>query len=441
MKVLILFAVLSGMIFASSQTAEAANHYVRAGATGSANGSDWTNACTGFSGSCAVASLVRGDTYYVATGSYGSVTFNKAVSGTTPITIKGATASDHGTDTGWSPSYGVDVVQASFTGNITFNTSYWVFDGSAGPVWSRTPSAYGFTFSAMQYPISIFNTTTAISDVTVAHIAATAPSGDVEKLFVATDNSTKSVSNITISNTYLNGWGNAYWATSAGLTMDNWVFQYNMCLNGFSSTTHHGEWLNNNYGYFTNQITRWNWFEGQQNGTGVIVANNNDNVNAQVYGNVFYNIAEGNGIITGTSSGNLVSPHVYNNTFIASTSGGWIGGNTTGTPIVENNLIYNMSASMAVSGDYNAYFKTTSTPSETHGQVSSADPFLNSAGGDYHLLSETTSGITLPSPFNIDPDGVTRALTDGIWSRGAYQCCGTTSGRPQPPTSLRANVN
>src|SRR5262245_52847243 len=80
---------------AADGAAWAANHYVRSSATGVGNGSDWTNACTDFTGSCAVSNLVRGDTYYVATGTYGSRTFNTPTSGTLTITIKGATAADH----------------------------------------------------------------------------------------------------------------------------------------------------------------------------------------------------------------------------------------------------------------------------------------------------------------------------------------------------------
>jgi len=38
-----------------SATATAAERYVRAGATGSGSGADWTNACPGFTGTCAVA--------------------------------------------------------------------------------------------------------------------------------------------------------------------------------------------------------------------------------------------------------------------------------------------------------------------------------------------------------------------------------------------------
>ena len=104
--IILLLAVMPGW---------AADHYVRAGATGNASGSDWTNACADFTGSCAVASLVRGEVYYVATGTYGSRTFNTAESGTLVITIKGATVADHGTDAGWQPSFGVDVAQAKFS--------------------------------------------------------------------------------------------------------------------------------------------------------------------------------------------------------------------------------------------------------------------------------------------------------------------------------------
>src|SRR5690242_6729684 len=106
--------------------ASAANHFVRAGATGTGSGADWTNACADFSGSCAVSSLVRGDTYYVAAGTYASHTWNRAASGTSVITIKRATAADHGTDTGWSSTFDA---QVTWGYNQQFTTGFWVFDG------------------------------------------------------------------------------------------------------------------------------------------------------------------------------------------------------------------------------------------------------------------------------------------------------------------------
>jgi hypothetical protein len=90
--------------------AGATNHYVRQGASG--NGSDWTNACGDFTGSCAASSLVRGDTYYVAGGTYTAKTWNTPASGTSVITIKKAIVADHGTATGWNDAY---AAQATFT--------------------------------------------------------------------------------------------------------------------------------------------------------------------------------------------------------------------------------------------------------------------------------------------------------------------------------------
>src|SRR5438445_6253385 len=83
----------------------AANHYVRIGAGGANNGSDWTNAFTSIPSGTR---MVRGDTYYLAAGSYGAYTFNTAESGTSGITIKAATIADHGTSTGWSNTYSVN---------------------------------------------------------------------------------------------------------------------------------------------------------------------------------------------------------------------------------------------------------------------------------------------------------------------------------------------
>lgn len=434
-----LFCLL--LIFIVTGISEAANHYIRSGATGSNNGNDWTNAYTSLP-----STLVRGDTYYIASGNYSGRTFNTATSGTAVITIKGATVADHGTDTGWNNSYSVENTQAVWTSSITFSTSFWVFDGSVGPTWSKTPSQYGFAFSTMSKPISIYNTSSTITNVTVSHIAATAPSGDVEKFFLQTHNQTRAVSNVTISHNYMSGWQNGYWATSAGYTMDNWVFEYNVCLNGYSSASNHGEWVNNNYGYMTNQVTRYNLFESGGNGaTGVVVANNNDNVNAQIYGNVVKDMTVSNGIFTSTSQGTMQNARIYNNTIInTKTSGGWLGMYTSTGSVAYNNLLYNMNASPGGSGyvrDYNAYFSTTNTPSESNRYVGSGSPFVNVSGGDLHLSAAAataiTGGVILPSPYNVDVDGKIRGA-DGIVDRGAYEYnAGSAQPRPSVPLSLQ----
>ena len=85
LNILFLIILFFG-IFGLASSSEAANRYVRQGATGSPNGIDWTNAYTALP-----ATLTRGDTYYIADGTYSSYTFDDAISGTTYITIKGIT--------------------------------------------------------------------------------------------------------------------------------------------------------------------------------------------------------------------------------------------------------------------------------------------------------------------------------------------------------------
>src|SRR5580765_2943558 len=112
--ILISFLLIPGTSFA-------ANHYVRAGATGSGTGNDWTNAYTNLP-----SSLTRGDTYYLADGSYGSHTFNDANSGSSVISIVKATPAAHGVATGWSDAFGAG--QAVFS-HWNIYTDFYTFDG------------------------------------------------------------------------------------------------------------------------------------------------------------------------------------------------------------------------------------------------------------------------------------------------------------------------
>src|SRR5437870_5513644 len=111
MKVGVRFALVAALACAAE--ARAADHFVRQGATGTGSGSDWTNAYTSLP-----AALTRGDTYYVADGTYSGYTFNYPASGTALITIKKATVANHGTAVGWLDTFGDGV--ATFTGPLYF---------------------------------------------------------------------------------------------------------------------------------------------------------------------------------------------------------------------------------------------------------------------------------------------------------------------------------
>ena len=103
----------------------AAEHYIRADATGSNNGADWTNAFTAIP-----ASPTHGDTYYLADGTYGDVEFgDESYAGTSYVNILKATSSAHGSAADWNNSYGDG--QALFA-TVGIQGPYFVFDGVTG---------------------------------------------------------------------------------------------------------------------------------------------------------------------------------------------------------------------------------------------------------------------------------------------------------------------
>ena len=151
---------LALVLLASS--VEAADKYVTTTGGGSFNGSDWNNACNGFTGSCAAGSaLVRGDTYYVADGDYSSdsssvvgVSFVEPLSGTTRITIKKATVASHGTSTGWSDTMGDG--EAIFD-TISFGTGYWTIDGQVGAISAAAAAAGSAPETTFGFRITTYN--------------------------------------------------------------------------------------------------------------------------------------------------------------------------------------------------------------------------------------------------------------------------------------------
>ena len=230
--------------------------------------------------------------------------------------------------------------------------------------------------------------------------------------------------------------------------MDNWVAEYNILLNGFSSSTNHGEWINNNYGHHRYQITRYNLFEGYSGSacmTGMIVANNNDNDYAKVYGNVFNNINACNGTVTGTSAGNLNYAEVYNNTFANSRTGvATLSGPGSGN-VAYNNLLFN---------DLNYDGKLITSPnlanfSGSHNIVDNSNPFVDQSAGDFHLKAGSKpvnagTDLTNDGYVNRDLDGNLRGA-DGTWDLGAYECLhsGGSTGdttAPSNPTNFVASA-
>lgn len=445
----------------------AANHYVRAGASGSANGSDWTNACTDFSGSCAVSSLVRGDTYYVGTGTYASVEFTTAESGSLVITVKGATAADHGTSTGWNAAYGVDVTQAEFQFNstahesVTIQTSYFTFDGNTGS--GSTVTSYGFklqqpascsTSQDNYFYVGKLNTTQTTTDVTVKHVAAPScgASFDVTQLPFVFGSAQAYVTNSIFAYLYASGGNKAFQITNVA----NSTLEHSWTQDQWSSASHHGETISINNCHNSdvggcstactqgscaiNNTIRHNVFKNCR-GTACIAALDPGYASSmpgtKIYGNVFVDSTAGNGVIATGSSGAhyMQDVLIYNNTFIdiASNYIVWQCGSSTPCAstsgnVFQNNILYNSTSVVnedtggAITKSYNSYLSATDTPSaESNGQIATLDPFVSYATGDYRLTNDTSvnAGVTLSSPYDTDPNGITRGASN--WNRGAFE--------------------
>jgi hypothetical protein len=426
-------------------------YYIRDGGSASTTGTgacvstgsgNWNtaNACDDLP-----ATKVRGAYYLVASGTYGNWALNTAVSGTTRITIRGATTTDHGTSTGWLSSYGVDVTQATI-GNPTFTKGYFTLDGAVGGLEDATlrgsaniRSTYGFavtqTLTGANDAAIYLDMSTgggSIPSAEIVHVAMLAPGtfATSDETAIRGSNSGGSMIDLHVHSSLMNHFQGDVVSEGGPAASTGWIVEYNWFENHFSSTLHHGESINANGNDIDGLVLRYNVFHGTDGGqTAVVCANNSPLINALIYGNVFDGTKVGNGIISSTGTGTFSNSVVYNNSFLNNDSGdtpgapiSWVNGTNITT---ENNLLYNQPADISGTGtnDYDAYFSVTTTaPTETHRQTGSGNPFVSSATFNYHLLTATTAGLALASPYTLDPLGNTRGA-DGTWDRGAYEFC------------------
>lgn len=419
------YCLLLPLLFALP--ASAANHYVRQGAGG--NGSDWANACSGFTGSCAVGSLVRGDTYYVAAGTYaGPVTWNTADSGTSVITIKHATAADHGTDTGWSSTY---AGQAVFTERNTISTDYWLFDGVSGDYDTGGIASYGFKF---QYSVGGAGAQILGNNVTLQYIDCAGYSGtgdynypDQAKCIEAYGGSYWTVSHVAMHGceSCLQGGGNG-WTVEHSYIYNSRSIASNFHNNVFYCTSTNG-------GTFRyNKI--WDY-----NAEGFFITGYNGNVsNVAIYGNAFWddgtqaNYPRGVELRQNYSYSNIL---IDNNTFYNLNDGaindltGTTGNSCSGCQAFNNLGV------LAGIGTFSGWNAGTNTSDSTTSRFVSVASLYST---NLHL-NKALAGTTLSAPYNMDMDGNTRGA-DGTWDQGAFEFGGTGSTKPGTPTNLQFKV-
>ena len=443
--------------------ADAANRYVRAGATGSATGADWSNAYPALP-----ATLVRGDTYYIADGTYGVYRFNTPPSATASyIHLKKATASDHGTDTGWAPGYGDG--DALFTGPTPvwqFNTGHWVVDGVVGAGKATTP--YGFRVMpttskcANVSAVITFGDGTHITNLTLNKIDVNWNNGTSACTTAAPALLyTKSASSdeITIENSYFHDapayafYIGAYNPNPGGLLQNRYAIRNNYFykIGGGGGSNNHWElmWLMNfdNSDIYNNVIEDVIGASGQ---TGWVMLAKANNVN--IFGNVFFCtdpncIVGGNGVIATWSADAYRNDgiSIYNNTF-AKLRGVFndFGIRFTHNSVADTNIVvrnnlycntrFSWSGVTAQSHEACGCGQVCSGTTQQTGLTSSI--FKNYAGGNFRLTGPTSPGMALDLAIKADMDGTVRAV-EGSWDRGAFEYLSTGGTVLSPPVDLR----
>lgn len=424
------------------------NHYIRSGASGTATGADWTNAYASVP-----ATLIRGDTYYIADGAYSGYTFDDVAIGTHVITLKKAVAADHGTETGWNGTYGDG--QAAFSGEFDFTTDYWLIDGvvGGGAATSWEQGGFGFKVTETNDSLAILRMgwTGTGSHVTVRHVDLQGK-GSVSTQGGSFSNDGLAVygqSDITLSHFWMHGSGRTHFFMSPGGDV---TITHGRLDKYYGSPSVHSEvasiWefsgpiigtTTLSYNLFTHIVS-----------TGGIMWGNETNATARldVYGNVFYKADDdttwentANGLIGGFTVRACRNMRIYNNSFIG------INGTRVFTDfldissdnIASNNLFYNVSANIGYSDiqthDYNHYINSGTTQGEASGTTSIGDPFVNYVALDFGLVAASgpvDKGVPLGAPYDTDALGVSR--TEGAtYDAGAYELTQGGSSNPPPP--------
>lgn len=412
----------------SALTASAANLCVSVSSSGGATGADWNNALG------ASFTPVRGNTYYVSDGAYGSKTWSTAVSSTALITIKKATVADHVTATGWSDTMGDG--QAVWTG-WSVTTAYWTFDGQAGGGPGSWVSGYGFKISNPSYSDGAHLLDSGgnnITDLTVQHTEMTFSNATDTASYGTGIYFASGITRLTlISNAVYQIPGDMAQLRSANaVIVDHCFFSENLSVSAKHGDVfeHDGTGADHTYrfNYFYNCVGTY--CMSDQSGAGALS-------DVKIYGNIWEWTSAApargfdNGLVATDSAGTGISGlRFFNNTIYGFSehsgchSGFYINAGASDN-VVSNNIWYgfndagnNMDVGWTgiTTHDYNT-FRYAGTQSEANSQALSADPFTSAAGHDFSLSANTTAGAALGSPYTTDIVGSTRTT----WSRGAFE--------------------
>jgi hypothetical protein len=489
MRKLICF-ILTLMLTGIAAEGFGACHAVGSSAAGNGSGSDWNNRMNKLP-----ATLVRGDTYYLADGSYGSYTFSTANSGTTRITIKKAQSYNFGRvsdgcsndiSPGWSAATmgsGQAVWGEFYGGTSTPQPGYLTLDGNGTSTTKGcgTSPAANTTASDCGLKVNI----SSIGQDSGFDIGQNnndgqhrTPSWTFRYFEIQgggdANNGAQSeeeircrgaCDNFVVENSWLHNSGCDFfkvpWTTSF-IVHDSYIDQ------NISSATCHGQL------WYTEVAASGVDFHGNIiqdiQGTGIWVCLTGCQADGwTIYNNVIWRPSgdsrpgTANGIFSCINPGNKCTNMSFiGNSVVNYTAdySGALGIHCDGNPNTftwQNNLFYGITPSDRIdfqlcggtlTEDHNTYLNS-GTPlsgvSSTDNVVlaGAPNPFVDWTSVKFNLAtqnSDWSNGRILSSPYNIDAVGNARPGPDGAWNRGAYEYAGTGQA-PGPPTNLNSVVH
>jgi hypothetical protein len=476
MRTYSLFALFIVLFVATSATGLAACHAVGPSASGNGSGSDWNNRMNKLP-----ATLVRGDTYYLIDGSYGSYSFTTSNSGTTRITIKKAQSYDYGRSSdgcsndisaGWSVgSMGNSQAVFSRFNGPNATPGYITLDGNGRSTEVGCGTAATAGTSANDCGIKFANIPSSgpfdigvnagganrANGWTIRYVEVQGP-GDVvqDQNFIWCHGGCDA---LLIEHVW---WYNSAcnflkipWTASA--TIRNSYFKQN-----YSNSTNHGQFYLSEVN--TSNVTFYDNVIQDIQGTGIwVVVTGGQASNYDIYNNVLVRTqgsnrpGTANGIFACINSGSKCTNWKFIGNSVVNYKADYSGAlgilnenNNGGSYTWQNNLFYNSpGAGFTLNGasfteDHNSWLNSGS-PRNGSGDVTvtsgAPNPFVNWPGANFELVSQNpnwSAGATLPSPYNVDMDGSARPGGDGTWNRGAYEYGGTQA--PAPPTGLTTTV-
>jgi hypothetical protein len=434
-------------------------HYISTSGDNS-DGSTWAKAWTSLSS----VTWTRGDTYYIAGGTYTTNFTFPTTSGTSWVKLKKANAADNGSDTGWSASFASNqVVIAGYTHS---SMNYLEIDGVTGD--GKTTSGYGIKMYVSGVSEQIFHMNNSTGPYHFTHIEFEGPgfaygstaagglyiSSGGEKGFHVDHCYFHSIPWNAI--TLTNGVGTSW--TDYGMLIENNLIEH---VGGvyIAYPSLHGQGIQIGYnGTSTYVIIRNNIFRDLI-GTAFISYMGTDGSTgihsySRIYNNIFY--------ITDHDTYYMISPgfiwssassltdyfYIYNNTiFNVGDSGhlqleGRISISSRGTITTvesKNNLWvssqigYPGHAGVTTSSNNDYYNNIGSVPTgETNQKTESSMPFTNAATYDLTLALDHNAiegGTSLSGIVDYDFNEVDRPYNT-YWDIGAYEYTGEVT----PPT-------